>query len=296
MTTARETFQETYAGGYYGDNLTMIQRFKNLAGKVYDALFDPTYPTIVAVTDNVTLDATNTGNVLRVTAAAKTITLPATAAGLRYTVVIGAASGTVGVTISPNASDKIMGTFFNGANKITLTGTDNKDLAITAAAALKGDRLTLVADGVDGWYIENAVGAWTEESQTAHGTLADTVVVTGNRALVAADSGKTFFAGTDATNVFSLPATVAGLRYKMVNIGTSGNNIMAVSPVAADGISGTFTLAASVVVDAGVVDKDIINTKASAKPGDYVELMGTGVTGSQAWIIVGSSGIWAVEG
>ena len=120
-------------------------------------------------------------------------------------------------------------------------------------------------------------------------------VVTDNRTLTAADSGKVFLIATDA-KVFSLPATVVGVEYTFINFGAAGNNIVTISPVAADGISGTITLAATVVVDAGVVDKDLINTNATSQCGDTVKLVGTGVTGTKAWIIVHSTGIWAAQG
>lgn len=121
------------------------------------------------------------------------------------------------------------------------------------------------------------------------------VTLTDNYQLSEEESGGVFLIGTDA-KVISLPATKAGLRYKIVNSGAAGNNIVTISPKAEDGISGTFTLAASVVVDAGVIDKDIINTKATAQTGDFVELIGTGVAGTTAWIITGSAGIWAAQG
>jgi len=120
-------------------------------------------------------------------------------------------------------------------------------------------------------------------------------VVTDNRTLTAADSGKTFLIATDA-KVFDLPATVAGIEYTVINFGAAGNNIVTISPVATDGISGVITLAASVVVDAGVVNKDLINTKATSQCGDTIKLLGTGVTGTNAWIIVHSTGIWAAQG
>jgi len=116
-----------------------------------------------------------------------------------------------------------------------------------------------------------------------------------NRTLLASESGSLFMIATDA-KVISLPATAAGLVYHIVNTGAAGNNIVTISPVAADGISGTITLAASVVVDAGVVNKDLINTKATSQAGDSVTLLGTGVTGTKAWIITASTGIWAAEG
>lgn len=116
-----------------------------------------------------------------------------------------------------------------------------------------------------------------------------------NHTLTEAESGGVFLIGTDA-KVISLPATKAGLKYTIINSGAAGNNIVTISPVAADGISGTITLASSVVVDAGVVNKDLINTKASSQAGDSVTLIGTGVTGTTAWIIVSSTGIWAAQG
>lgn len=108
-------------------------------------------------------------------------------------------------------------------------------------------------------------------------------------------SGGIFGIGTDA-KVITLPSTKAGLKYTIINTGAAGNNIVTISPQAADGISGTITLAASVVVDAGVVNKDLINTKATSQAGDCVTLIGTGVPGTTAWIIVSSTGIWAAQG
>lgn len=119
-------------------------------------------------------------------------------------------------------------------------------------------------------------------------------IATDNLALTADDSGGVFGIGTDA-KTFSLPATAAGLKYTFINTGAAGNNAVNISPVAADGISGTITLASSVVVDAGVVNKDLINTTGTSKAGDSVTIIGTGVTGVTAWIIVSSTGIWAAE-
>ncbi len=118
--------------------------------------------------------------------------------------------------------------------------------------------------------------------------------ITANKTLTNEDSGKTFLVGTDAL-VITLPATKHGLRFKFMNSGAAGNNIITVSPQAADGVSGTITLAASVVVDAGVVDKDIINTKATSEAGDSLEIVGTGVAGTTAWLVGSSTGIWAAE-
>lgn len=119
-------------------------------------------------------------------------------------------------------------------------------------------------------------------------------VLTDNTTLTEDNSGGVFLIATDA-KVISLPDTKAGLKYTIINSGAAGNNIVTISPKATDGISGTITLASTVVVDAGVVNKDLINTKATAKTGDCVVLIGTGVAGTSAWIIQSSTGIWAAE-
>jgi hypothetical protein len=118
------------------------------------------------------------------------------------------------------------------------------------------------------------------------------VILTDDYSIVAADNGKTFMIATDA-KVISLPATIADFEVTIINSGAAGNNIVTISPVAADGIAGTITLAASVVTRVGTVDTDLVNTKATATLGDSVKLKGTGVTGTGAWFILSSTGIWA---
>ncbi len=97
------------------------------------------------------------------------INLPATAAGVVYTFVyVGSASR--GFQISPNSSDKIMGSVLNAAGGITTAsnggnGTDNKDLILGAANnSTAGNRVTLVGDGSAGWVILDGYGDWTFES------------------------------------------------------------------------------------------------------------------------------------
>ena len=109
-----------------------------------------------------------------------------------------------------------------------------------------------------------------------------------NYSVLAGDSGTTFAIATDA-KVFSLPATVAGLTYTFVNTGADGAVLLSVSPVAADGISGGG-------LATGVVNKDLLNTKATAKKYDFVTIVGTGVTGAGAWVITRKYGVWAAEG
>jgi hypothetical protein len=85
------------------------------------------------------------------------VTLPATAAGLRYTLVVGVlpTSG-VGHSFSPAAADKISGNGF--------TPADNKDAVCVVASDRLGDTITLLGDGVDGWIITSHEGTWTREA------------------------------------------------------------------------------------------------------------------------------------
>lgn len=118
--------------------------------------------------------------------------------------------------------------------------------------------------------------------------------ISADTTLTAQDSGKTFLVATDALTI-TLPATAQGLKYTFMNSGADGNNIITVSPQSTDGISGTITMALTADRLDGTVDKDVINTKATSVTGDCLELVGTGVAGTSAWLVKSSTGIWAQE-
>ena len=105
-----------------------------------------------------TLTATDSGALVIVTGVDKVLTLPATVAGLVYTIVLAAAglSAGTGLSISPNASDKIIGNGF--------TAADDKDAILAGSGDRAGDAITLVGDGVDGWYITSLTGTWTRQA------------------------------------------------------------------------------------------------------------------------------------
>ena len=134
----------------------------------------------------------------------------------------------------------------------------------------------------------------TKVLRDGFGIIDDVIVIIADTTLRVEDSGKTFLVATDALEI-TLPDTIKGLDYKFVNGGADGNNIITISPAAADGISGTITLAATVVSLSGVVDKDLINTKASSISGDTCRILGTGTAGTEAWLATSSTGIWASE-
>lgn len=103
-----------------------------------------------AVTGNKTLDEGDSGVVQNATATA-VVTLPATVVGTSYIVRVGAEDITL--SVSPNASDKIMGNGF--------TSADNKDLIFTKQPV--GSYVRLVADGVNGWFVAEIAGTATRE-------------------------------------------------------------------------------------------------------------------------------------
>ncbi|MBI3991447.1 MAG: hypothetical protein HY350_04775 [Candidatus Omnitrophica bacterium] len=107
--------------------------------------------------------------------------------------------------------------------------------------------------------------------------------VSADKTLDAEDSGKVFFVDTDA-KVITLPAVEGMAGIKVVNIGAAGAVLVSISPNAADMIEGPDITAAD--------NKDILNTKATAKRGDYVELEYSDANG---WVIVDKKGIWARE-
>lgn len=119
---------------------------------------------VVEIAADATLTAGDSGKVFLVGTDALTITLPATKKGLVYTFVNSGADGNNIITISPDADDAIFGSVANAAADSVSGGVDDKDIINTKATANKGDRITLMADGADGWYVLDGVGIWASEA------------------------------------------------------------------------------------------------------------------------------------
>lgn len=113
----------------------------------------------------------------------------------------------------------------------------------------------------------------------------NSVVVTENKTLAAADCGITQAVSTDAITI-TLPSTAVGLRYRIENHGSAnGSCAVTISPAAADKIVGAALTAAD--------NKDIINTKATAKADiDFIELVADGTDG---WYVHDYAGTWSRE-
>lgn len=128
--------------------------------------------------------------------------------------------------------------------------------------------------------------------QLADGRMA--VDVTENKTLAIKDCGVVQNVITDGLTI-TLPSTVVGYKYTFRNGGVKATNgptrsgsdatvAVTVSPAPADLIAGMEVTAAD--------NKDFVNTKATAKIGDELEIVGDGTNG---WNVTNVKGIWAKE-
>ena len=104
-----------------------------------------------------------------------------------------------------------------------------------------------------------------------------------NTTLTAADSGKTFVSATDGV-VFTLPAIATGAVFKFVNAAEDGTNTLTISPNASDGIQ---------YAGSATDDKDLINTKATSRQGDFVVIASLDSTAN--WSVTSVRGVFAKE-
>ena len=108
--------------------------------------------------------------------------------------------------------------------------------------------------------------------------------VTADKTLDAEDNGKLLIVTTDAKTL-TLPSTGAGYGpWHIMNGGEDGDVLITISPAAADKIVGCDM--------AGVDNKDLLNTKATAKKGDMVTI---DYGGAHGWKIGEMRGVWAAE-
>jgi len=97
------------------------------------------------------------------------------------------------------------------------------------------------------------------------------------------DCGKTLLSNTKDV-VFTLPSIAIGNVFTFVNTGADGQNNLTISPVSIDGI-----LYLGSLTD----NKDLINTQATSKVGDYVTI--ASLNSVVFWTVVDSQGVWAKE-
>ena len=97
------------------------------------------------------------------------------------------------------------------------------------------------------------------------------------------DSVKTFVSATDGV-VFTLPAIATGAVFKFVNAAEDGTNTLTISPNASDGIQ---------YAGSATDDKDLINTKATSRQGDFVVIASLDSTAN--WSVTSVRGVFAKE-
>ena len=132
---------------------------------------------------------------------------------------------------------------------------------------LSKKRLTVFPNGLASFLVDiNA------EEKTANYTV-----------IINADSGKSLASDLDGV-VFTMPSIATGNTITFVNTAEDGTAELNISPAAADGIN---------YIGSNTDDKDLINTKATAKKGDYVTL--ASLNGTTAWQVVAVRGVWAKE-
>lgn len=107
--------------------------------------------------------------------------------------------------------------------------------------------------------------------------------ISADKTLDIEDNGKVFFVDTDA-KIITLPAVATPINCKIVNIGAFGAVAVNISPNAVDKIQGPDL--------PGTDNKDLINTKATARRGDFVVLTTGDANGA---VVAEMRGVWATE-
>lgn len=114
-----------------------------------------------------------------------------------------------------------------------------------------------------------------------------TSVKTANYIVQTGDCGGVIQCGTDALTITLPTAPATGFYVKVQNTGADGNNILDIR--VPTGVSVFGEVAA--VEFSGTASKGIVNTKATAKQGDWCELMYDGAN----WWSIGGVGVWATH-
>lgn len=104
---------------------------------------------------NKTVTEADSGKVFVTSAVDIVFTLPAAAPsskGVFFTFICGSASGGTGMQVAPVAADKIQGK--------GITAADNKAYINSGATDAVGDLVTVVCDGVDGYWVVDERGTF----------------------------------------------------------------------------------------------------------------------------------------
>lgn len=170
-----------------------------------------------------------------------------------------------GISVAATATVVVVGVSFEAVDTVTV---DNATLVLGSASADAAECLDMdMLDSLAPFPIGTAF-----LHETANNTLDDDL-----------DIGYIHTSVLDGI-VYTLPSTAVGIVYTIMNMAEDGMAAVNISPAAADQIKGTGGTSTD--------NKDLINTKATAKRGDFVTLFGDGAEG---WTIVAQRGVWARE-
>jgi hypothetical protein len=190
------------------------------------------------------------------------------------------------------------GQFITGVSQtlsgaLTVGGVVSLAAATTIAAAIKlqfRDTGIFIHSSADGKLTISADGAGLDDIiltgmvQPSRAVLPANVqkaTLTDVKTLADTDIGVVQVQTVDAKTI-TLPSTVVGYSYAIMNGGADAAVEVTVAPAALDKVYGNGFTATD--------NKAIVNTKATAKKGDYIKLVGDGVNG---WMITEINGIWA---
>jgi hypothetical protein len=116
-----------------------------------------------------------------------------------------------------------------------------------------------------------------------YGEYSKRETISADKTLDIEDNGKVFFVDTDA-KIITLPAVATPVNCTIVNIGAFGAVAVNISPAAADKVQGPDL--------PGTDNKDLINTKATARRGDFARIVTGDANGA---LVQALRGIWATE-
>lgn len=189
-----------------------------------------------------------------------------------------------------SAGDKNIRVVTEGLVKLSISGLVITDVGQPVYASADGT-FTLVAVGNSYIgkvyrYVSAGVGIvkFEAEGHDHFGLNDERETKSANYTVDAADLGKIIYVDTDAV-VVTLPVTATAGFVTLVNAGADGTVGFSVDPATADKVMGPDI--------AGTDNKDLINTKATAKRGDFVTLMAGHADG---WVVVDKRGTWDTEG
>ena len=115
-----------------------------------------------AITASTTLTYADCENIIGVGVDALITKLPPTKAGCSFTFVNTGAAGAAILVINPDDADQIFGTVTLAATVVAIVGAAGDSVSNTKVTSIRGDSMTLVGDGVDGWYIAASTGIWAD--------------------------------------------------------------------------------------------------------------------------------------